>query len=111
MIDIFKSLYSMVDSVTVVKTLGHIYDTSTAESIMSILSTWGAKFNMIIISIATGMIVSLTPNLASAAVLGNKKDIHKKINQSFQMLLFLTVPMTVGLSFLSKPVYTFERVM
>lgn len=106
MIDIFKSLYSMVDSVTVVKTLGHIYDTSTAESIMSILSTWGAKFNMIIISIATGMIVSLTPNLASAAVLGNKKDIHKKINQSFQMLLFLTVPMTVGLSFLSKPVYT-----
>ena len=106
MIDIFKSLYSMVDSVTVVKTLGAIYGTNTAESIMSILSTWGAKFNMIIISIATGMIVSLTPNLTSSAVVGNTKDVHKKINQSFQMLSFLIIPMTVGLSFLAKPVYT-----
>jgi len=106
MIDIFKSLYSMVDSVTVVKALGSIYGTKTAESIMSILSTWGAKFNMIIISIATGMVVSLTPNLAAAAVVGNKKDVHKKINQSFQMLSFLIIPMTVGLCFLSKPIYT-----
>lgn len=106
MIDIFKSLYSMVDTVTVVKALGPIYGTKTAESIMSILSTWGAKFNMIIISIATGMIVSLTPNLTAASVVGNTKDVHRKINQSFQMLLFMIVPMTVGLSFLAKPVYT-----
>ena len=61
---------------------------------------------MIIISIATGMIVSLTPNLTAASVVGNTKDVHRKINQSFQMLLFMIVPMTVGLSFLAKPVYT-----
>ena len=79
MIDIFKSLYSMVDSVTVVKALGNIYGTKTAESIMSILSTWGAIFNLIIISIATGMIVSLTPNLTASRVVGNTKDVHKKI--------------------------------
>lgn len=106
MIDIFKSLYSVVDTVTVVKTLGPIYGTKTAESIMSILSTWAAKFNMIIISISTGMIVSLTPNLTASAVVGNTEDVKKKINQSFQMLMFLILPMTVGLSFLAKPVYT-----
>ena len=106
MIDIFKSLYSVVDTVTVVKTLGPIYGTNTAESIMSIISTWAAKFNMIIISISTGMIVSLTPNLTASSVVGNKKDVHKKINQSFQMLIFLILPMTVGLSFLAEPVYT-----
>ena len=106
MIDIFKSLYSVVDSVTVVKTLGSIYGTKTAESIMSILSTWGAKFNMIIISISTGMIVSLTPNLTAASVVGNTKEVHHKINQSFQMLTFMILPMTVGLSFLAKPVYS-----
>lgn len=106
MIDIFKSLYSVVDTVTVVKTLGPIYGTKTAESIMSILSTWAAKFNMIIISISTGMIVSLTPNLTASAVVGNTEDVKKKINQSFQMLIFLILPMTVGLSFLAKPVYT-----
>ena len=106
MIDIFKSLYSVVDTVTVVKTLGPIYGTETAESIMSILSTWAAKFNMIILSISTGLIVSLTPNLTAASVVGNTKDIHKKINQSLQMLVFLILPMTVGLSFLAEPVYT-----
>lgn len=106
MIDIFKSMYGVVDTVTVVKTLGPLYGTKTAESIMSILSTWAAKFNMIIISISTGMIVSLTPNLTAASVVGNTKDIHHKINQSLQMLIFLILPMTVGLSFLAKPVYT-----
>lgn len=106
MIDIFKSMYGVVDTVTVVKTLGPIYGVKTAESIMSILSTWAAKFNMIIISISTGMIVSLTPNLTAASVVGNTKDIHHKINQSLQMLVFLILPMTVGLSFLAKPVYT-----
>lgn len=105
MIDIFKSLYNMVDTVTVVKTLGPIYGTKTAESIMSILSTWGAKFNMIIISISTGMIVSLTPNLTSSLVVGNMNDVNRKINQSFQMLFFLILPMTVGLSFLAEPAY------
>ena len=106
MIDIFKSLYGMVDTVTVVKALGPVYGTKTAESIMSILSTWAAKFNMIIISISTGMIVSLIPNLTASSVVGNTKDVHKKINQSLQMLIFLALPMTVGLSFLAKPVYT-----
>ena len=42
MIDIFKSLYSVVDSLTVVTTLSKIYSTPVAESIYSILFTWGA---------------------------------------------------------------------
>lgn len=106
MIDIFKSLYSVVDSVTVVTALEPIYNTTVAESIYAILSTWGAKFNMIIISIATGMIVSLIPNLTSSYVVGNMKDVHDKINKCFQMLSFMIIPMSVGLSFLAKPVYT-----
>ncbi len=106
MIDIFKSLYSLIDTVTVVKTLGPIYGTKSAESIMSILSTWAVKFNMIIISISTGLIVSLTPNLTSSLVLNDMDDIRKKINQSLQILAILVIPMTFGLSFLAKPVYT-----
>ncbi len=106
MIDIFKSLYSFIDTVTVVKTLGAIYDTKTAESVMSIISTWAAKFNMIIISIATGLIISLTPNLTSSFVLEDYDDVRKKINQSFQILAILIIPMTIGLSILADPVYT-----
>lgn len=106
MIDIFKSLYSLVDTVTVVRTLGPIYGTKNAESIMSILSTWAAKFNMIIVSVGSGMIVSLTPNITSSLVIGDLDDVREKINQSMQVLGILIIPMTVGLSFLSQPVYT-----
>lgn len=107
MIDIFKSLYSFVDTFTLVKTLGEQihYTTQDAETVMGIISTWGAKFNMIIISISTGVIISLIPNLTSSLVLDDKKDVHRKINQTFQILAFLTIPMTIGLSFLAEPVW------
>ncbi len=107
MIDIFKSLYSFIDTFTVVKTLGEVlkYSTQDAEIIMGILSTWATKFNMIIVSISTGIIVSLIPNLTTSFVLKDQKDVHHKINQTLQILLFLTIPMTVGLSFLAKPVW------
>ncbi len=107
MIDVFKSLYDFVDMTTVVKTLGESlnYTTSDAESIMSVISTWGNKFNMIISSVSTGVIVSLIPNLTASFVEGDKKDVNKKVNQSFQVLLFLTIPMTIGLSMLASPVW------
>ena len=107
MIDIFKTLYNSVDMVTLVKTLvnGVGYNVQDAESIMSVISTWGLKLNMIIASIGTGVIVSLVPNLTASFVSNDKKDVDHKINQTFQILLYLTVPMTVGLSLLAKPVW------
>ena len=107
LIDIFKSLYNYVDMVTVVKGLVDIakYNVSDAETIMSMLSTWSAKFNMIILSVSTGIIVSLIPNLTQSVVKKDKQDINKKINQALSILLFLMLPMTIGLSFLAEPVW------
>ncbi len=107
LIDIFKSLYNYVDMVTVVKGLVEIseYSVSDAETIMSMLSTWGAKFNMIILSVSTGVIVSLIPNLTQSIVKKDKTDINKKVNQALSILLFLMLPMTIGISFLSEPIW------
>lgn len=106
-IDVFKSLYSYVDMVTVIKGLNKYayFTVSDSETIMSMLSTWGAKFNMILIPISTGIVVSLIPNLSKNFVKKDKKDISNKINQSLSLLLFLTVPMTIGISFLSTPIW------
>ncbi len=107
MIDIFKSCYDFIDMTTLVKTLANDvgYTTLQAENIMSVISTWGNKINMIIVAISTGIIISLIPNLTSSSVKGDKKDVHHKINQTLQVLLFISVPMTLGLSFLSEPVW------
>ena len=107
MIDVFKSLYSYVDMLTVINSIvdySH-FDVVDAETVMSMLSTWGAKFNMIILSVSTGVIVSLIPNLTQAVVKKDEKDVHQKINQSFSILFYLTIPMTLGLSFLAEPVW------
>lgn len=107
MIDVFKSCYDFIDMITLVKTMVNDigYTTVQAENVMSVISTWGNKINMIIVSISTGMIISLIPNLTSASVKGDKKDVNLKINQTLKVLLFISVPMTIGLSLLSVPVW------
>lgn len=108
MIDIFKSIYSFVDMVTVVKGLVNYanFSTQNAEVIMSMLSTWSAKFNMIILAISTGVVVSLIPNLTASYVKKDKKDINKKINQALNVILYLALPISIGISFLAKPIWT-----
>ena len=108
LIDVFKSVYNYVDMVTVVKGLVHhaSYKVGDAEIIYSMLSTWSAKFNMIILSVSTGVVVSLIPNLTESVVKKDREAINKKVNQALNILLFLTVPMTLGISFLAKPVWT-----
>lgn len=108
MIDVFKSLYNSIDVVMLVSVLvkGLGYTATDAETIMSVISTWGLKINMIVIAIATGITVSLIPNISSSFVKKDMKTVNEKINQSLQMLLYLVVPMTVGLSILAKPVWT-----
>jgi len=107
LIDVFKSLYNYVDMVTVVKGLVKYasFKAKDAEVIYSMLSTWANKFNMIILSISTGVIVSLIPNLTESIVKKEKTEVEKKINQSLSILLFLTIPMTIGISFLAEPIW------
>lgn len=109
MIDVFKSLINSVDVFMLVKVLvnGIGYTATEAEAIMSVVSTWGQKINMIIASVSTGLMVSLIPHLTASFVKKDMDDVKKKINQTIQWSLFFTIPMTFGLSVLAKPVWTF----
>ena len=108
MIDIFKSLYNYVDLISVVKGLVKYaeFSVDNAETIYSMISTWGQKFNMIIFAISTGIIVSLIPSLTESFVKKDSDDVDKRATQGLNMLLFLIIPMTLGISFLSKPIWT-----
>lgn len=108
MIDLFRSLYNSVDILMLVKTLVNDigYNIIDAESIMSIISTWGLKLNMIIVAIVTGIMTSLIPNLTASYVQNDMDEVRSKINKTYQIILFFTIPMTVGLSLLAEPVWT-----
>ena len=107
MIDFFKSVYNYVDMFSVVKGLVKYADYTAvdAETIYSMLSTWAQKFNMIIAAVSTGIIVSLIPNLTESIVKKDKDEINKKIGLSISMLLYLIVPITFGICFLSKSIW------
>lgn len=107
MIDVVKSLFDFVDTFTVVKGLVNYanYSTADAESIMSMLSTWGKKFNMIIISINSGIVISLIPSLTESISKKDRELVNQKINDSFSMLLFFIIPMVIGMSILANPIW------
>ena len=106
-IDLIRSLYNMIDVFTVVKTLSKLgYSMADAENIIGSITTWASKLSSIVMSIVVGLTVSLVPNIMSSYVKKNYKDVDNKINLSLQLLLVTTIPMTVGLSFLSSPVWT-----
>lgn len=106
-IDLVRSAFSMVDVFTVVKTLNKLnYPVSEAETVIRIITTWGGKLNMIVISLALGLTISLIPNIAASYVKKDIKDVSKKINQSVQALFVLIVPMAIGLFLLATPVWT-----
>lgn len=108
MIDVFKTAYNYIDMTTVVKGLVNSvhYSAVDAETIYSMLSTWANKFNMIVLAISTGVIVSLIPNVTESVVKKQEKEVNNKVNQALSILLFLTIPMTLGISFLSKAIWT-----
>ncbi len=105
-IDLIRSAYGMVDSFTVVKTMVNLgYDVSIAETTIGVLATWATKLNMIVASVALGFVTSLIPNIAGSVAKNDLKDVNNKINESYKTLLFVVLPMTIGLSFLAQPVW------
>ncbi len=105
-IDLLKSAYNLVDTFTITRTLTSLgYSQTIADLTFATIATWGNKLSMIIISISIGITTSLIPSLASDFVLKDYKEINKKVNQAIQLLLVITIPMTIGLFFLSRPVW------
>ena len=105
-ISMLQSAYNVVDTFTVVKTLTKLgFTTNVAETTIGVISTWGSKLNMIVVSISIGITSSLIPNVVGSYTKGDFKDINEKLNLTFKMLMFLTIPMAFGISFLSLPIW------
>lgn len=100
------SVYDYIDMTTIIGSLTNLgFKTADAESILGVINTTGNKLNSVVLAISTGLMTSLVPNITASFVKGDKKDVKNKVQQSFLMLLYVTLPMAVGLSILSKPVF------
>jgi len=106
LIDVIRSAYSTIDTFTVVRNLTDLgYPTLNAENVAGIITTWGNKLNAIIISIATGLVTSLIPNIVINLTNKDNEGINNKLNQTLQVLFFMIMPMTFGLILVARPIW------
>ena len=104
-IALVSNIYSVADMVLSLRTLDYL-GFKDAEFITSVISTWGSKICMIVNSIAMGMTMTLIPNIVEAFATNNWQDLSHKINKALQIIIYVSVPLTLGLSVLAVPVWT-----
>lgn len=107
LVEVLKSAYATVDTVTIIRGLTNLgYTMDIAETTFSVIATWGNKLCTVIISVSIGISMSLIPSVAADFIKGNIKKVNEQYVSSLLLLLVITLPMTLGIFFLAEPVWT-----
>ncbi len=106
-IAIAASINNFGDMVLIFRTLEYLgLDAETIEFAATAISTWSAKIIMIVNSVAIGMTTSLIPTIVGSFTLNKWDEVNDKLNKALQIILVTCIPMCVGLSLLSKSVWS-----
>ncbi len=101
------SLNNFIDMVMILRTLEYLgIDTATVEFATTSITTWSTKISMIVNSVATGLITSLIPTIVGAFTRKNWQEVENKFNKALQLILVVCTPMCIGLSLLSRSVWS-----
>lgn len=105
-VSVATDIYGLTDMSLVVRasySLG--YTGVEAETIASIISTWAPKICMIINAVAMGMSTSLIPHMVSSYTKKDLEGSNKRFNEAIKIIIVTTLPLSIGMSFLSGPIY------
>ena len=106
LVGIANPLFQAIDQFTFSKAMAAIGKAQYADSFFSILNFESHKIVIIPVSLATAFSLTLVPSITKAFVEGERTSLNRQLNQTFQVMLFLTLPAAIGLSLLAEPVYT-----
>lgn len=106
-ISIAFSIYNNIDMILILRTMDHLgFEAAEVEFISTAISTWAPKISIIITSIGLGMAPGLVAAMVEAYTLKNYKEVNRKFNKALEITIFITIPMCVGISFLSSAIWT-----
>ena len=106
-VSIAFSIYNNIDMILILRTMDFLgMDASEVEFIATGISTWAPKISIVITSVALGLSASLIPNMVEAFTLKKYDDVNRKFNKSLQIILFISLPMCVGISLLASAIWT-----
>lgn len=106
-VGIANPLFQSIDQFTFSKAMAEIGKSGPyATAAFSTLNFESHKIVIIPVSLATAFSLTLVPSITKAFVDQDQKSMNHQLNQTFQVMLFLTLPAAIGLSLLAEPVYT-----
>lgn len=106
LVGIANPLFQWVDTMTFNRAMASIGLASISENELAKLSFNTHKLVIIPVSLATAFSLTLVPSITQAFIAKDQKAVNKQLNQTFQVLMFITLPAALGLSLLAEPAYT-----
>ncbi|KKB37537.1 putative polysaccharide biosynthesis protein [Bacillus thermotolerans] len=99
-------LYQLVDMITFNRAMASIGLAGISDTLFGIVNFSAQKIVIIPVSLATAFAMTIVPLVTSSFVSREEGAVKRQLNQTFQVLLFLTVPAVVGIMLLAEPIYT-----
>lgn len=106
LVGIANPLFQFIDQLTFNRTMVEMGKSAIAEFAFSSLNFQSHKLVIIPVSLATAFSLTLVPAVTKSFIEKDQKSLNRQLNQTFQVLMYLTLPAAVGLSLLAEPMYT-----
>ncbi|PID20700.1 cell division protein [Sporosarcina sp. P3] len=100
-------IYQFVDMITFNGAMKSIGLSSVSDLYLTKLNFLTHKIVMIPVMVATGFSMALISIITKDYTSNNQKGITRSLDQTYQIMLFLTIPMVIGLIVLNDEVYQF----
>ncbi|MDW0117135.1 polysaccharide biosynthesis protein [Sporosarcina thermotolerans] len=107
LVGVINPLYQFVDMITFKDAMKSIGLKDVTTMYFTMLNFLTHKVVMIPVMVATGFSMALIPVITGFYTKKDQKGISRSLDQTYQIMLFLTVPMVLGLIILSNEIYTF----
>jgi O-antigen/teichoic acid export membrane protein len=105
-VGIANPLFQFIDQVTFQRAMASIGQGAQATAAFATLNFQTHKLVIIPVSLATAFSLTLVPSITKAFVENDRKSLKQQLDQTFQVLMYLTVPAAIGLSLLAEPAFT-----
>ncbi|PIC71407.1 cell division protein [Sporosarcina sp. P16b] len=100
-------IYQFVDMITFNGAMKSIGLSSVSDLYLTKLNFLTHKIVMIPVMVATGFSMALISIITKDYTSNNQKGVTRSLDQTYQIMLFLTIPMVIGLIVLNSEVYQF----
>ncbi|TSB48116.1 putative polysaccharide biosynthesis protein [Alkalicoccobacillus porphyridii] len=97
--------FQLIDTMTINGALSRIGMGEVSENYIGVLTQSAHKIVLIPMALATALSVTLVPTITNAYTANDPNRLQQLITQTFQLILFISIPAAVGLFALSDPIF------